>query len=147
MERIKQIQALVSTKSRNELIEMCKKKNVSATGTKHDMACRLIGEPEKKLKPFFEKIVIRKNKDGLWVFQDVVFDDKTKYAVSCLDKNGRVVPLDRKHIEICQQYKFKYVLPEVLDERPDPVPMTHDSSDEEEEEEFEEDLPEEDDEF
>lgn len=137
MDKVSQINSLVRSKSRNELVMMCKEKNLPYSGTKHDMAVRLIGglsEP-KQIHQQIRKIIIPRI-NGKWIFQDIVFDDKTKIAVSRLMPDGSLGSLQRSQIEICKQYKFKYKLPDILDDRPDPPEKNNSySSDEEEEEE------------
>lgn len=125
-QKIIEVNSLVRAKSRGELIQMCKDKNLTYSGTKHDMAVRLIGgwskekeedmEPSLRLQPSVRPIVIRKNDKGMWEYERIVFDDKTKNAVGYLADTGEVVPLQRSHIEICKRYKFKYMMPEVLDD-------------------------------
>ena len=145
MEKVAEINSLVRSKTRNDLVAMCKGKNLPCTGTKHDMAVRLLGGlSEKKDKsstttpsPVIPKVVIQR-KNNRWVFQDIVFDDRTRNAYAVLMPDGTLGSLQRYHISVCKKYKFKYVLPEILDERPDvPEKVRDDSSDEEFEEEEE----------
>ena len=135
MDKVAEINSLVKSKSRNELVLMCKEKLLPCNGTKHDMAVRLVGGLTDKKTPVsqdIKKIVIPRVQ-GRWVFQDIVFDDKTKNAIGRLSEDGTIAPLQRKQIEICKQYKFKYVLPECLDDRPDPPEIRRDDSSDEEE--------------
>lgn len=139
--KIAEINTLVRKNSRNELARLCKEKNISCSGTKHDMAVRLVGgigngggsEPP---PASVRKIVIHRNASGKWEYEGLVFDDKTKNVIGCLCADGSVRPLQRADIEKCRQHKFRYVLPNLLDDRPDAArPATHDSSSDEEEEE------------
>lgn len=138
--KIAEVNTLVRKNSRNELVRMCKEKNISYSGTKHDMAVRLIGgfntddETKEKVVEHIKKIIIKRNKYGRWEYEGLIFDEKTKNVVGCLHDDGSVRPLQRKDIEKCKQYKFRYVLPEILDERQDVERTPHDlsSSDEEE---------------
>jgi hypothetical protein len=41
--KILEVNSLVRANSRTDLIQKCKEKNLSVSGTKHDMAVRLIG--------------------------------------------------------------------------------------------------------
>jgi hypothetical protein len=126
-ETILKVNSLVRSKSRQELITMCKEKNMQTGGTKHDMAMRLIGgaellsQNESKIVSSFSKIIIEKTQSGHYVYDTLVFDEKTKNVVGVLS-DGRVDPLTRRDIEKCKQYKFRYILPEKLDENPDYIP-------------------------
>jgi hypothetical protein len=134
MDKVSEINTLVKGKTRNELVLMCKEKNLPHSGTKHDMAVRLVGGLTEKTTSIVQKIpmLVIPRVNGKWVFQDIVFDDNTKNAVGRLLPDGSVGPLQRKQIDLCKQYKFKYILPECLDERPDPSEIQkNDSSDEE----------------
>lgn len=124
-QKILEVNNLVRSHSRTELIAKCKDKNLSATGTKHDMAVRLIGgwvSDETKTQigtqPMIPSLVITRNAKGLWVFENIVFDDKTKNAIGYLADDGTQHPLQRQQIETCKRYKFRYLLPEILDEDP-----------------------------
>lgn len=135
--KIAEVNTLVRKNSKNELARLCKERNLSISGTKHDMAVRLIGglqEKKEELGRNIRKIIIRKNQYGQWEFDRLVFDNKTKNVVGCLGDGGAVSPLQRQDIERCKKYKFRYVLPDILDERPDAVKgvVQDDSSDEEE---------------
>jgi hypothetical protein len=144
-DKIAEINTLVRKNSKNELVRLCKEKNLSVSGTKHDMAMRLMGQttinaPEQQKN--VKKIIIQKNQKGVWEFDGLVFEEKTKNVVGYLDEEGKTQPLQRKHIEKCRQYKFLYSMPEILDERPDAIKTCADdiSSEEENEEEEEEET-------
>lgn len=133
--KIAEINKLVRKNSRNELIRLCKENNLSSSGTKHDLAVRLMGGfQEEKQEPAVntKKLIIRRNRMGNWEYDGLIFDDKTKNVIGRL-VDGVIQPLQRKDIETCRQYKFKYTLPEILDERDDAHRTTSVSSDEEEE--------------
>lgn len=138
--KIAEINKLVRKNSRNELVRLCKEKSLSSSGTKHDMAVRLVGglqevkeEPDVNTK----KLIIRKNRMGLWEYEGLIFDDKTKNVIGRL-VDGTIHPLQRKDIETCRQYKFRYTLPDILDERPDAPRTGSVSSDEEDDDLVEE---------
>ena len=120
--KIAEVNTLVRKNSRTELIRLCKEKNLSISGTKHDMAVRLIGglneENKVILTPHVKKIIIRRDPSGRWEYEGLIFDDKTKNVVGRLE-DGIVKPLQRQDIEKCKQYKFRYTLPPILDERQD----------------------------
>lgn len=141
---------LVRAKSRNELIIMCKENNLSFTGTKHDMAVRLLGGWDKTespgLVPMIPKIIIRRDEMGRWNHEGIIFDDRTKNAIGYLDERTKTLqPLQRSQIEICKKYKFRYVLPDILDENPDALESAAEEDEEtgsDDEEEEEDDVPE-----
>jgi len=137
--KIAEINTLVRKNSRTELVRLCKEKNLSVSGTKHDMAVRLIGglNEEKKivLEPQVKKIIIQRNRWGEWEYEGLIFDNKTKNVVGRFE-DGMVKPLQRQDIEKCKQYKFRYTLPPILDERPDVCRnLAHELSSDDEEEE------------
>jgi hypothetical protein len=121
--KIAEVNLLVRKNSRNELVRLCKEKNMACSGTKHDMAVRLIGgfdqEPKEKLVADIKKIVIKRNTKGQWEYDRLIFDDKTKNVIGCLDEDNTLKPLQRDDIEKCKQHKFRFVLPNILDERTD----------------------------
>ncbi len=140
MDKVSKINTLVRTKTRNDLVAMCKDQNLPCTGTKHEMAVRLLGGLSENKPPpssSFQKIVVKKKGDH-WVFKDLVVEYGTKNVLGRLLPDGSVGQLQRAQIETCKQYKFQYILPEILDERPDPPERKADSSDEEYEDEEEE---------
>ena len=144
--KILEVNSLVRANSRTDLIQKCKEKNLSVSGTKHDMAVRLIGgwdADEAKTTSSIPKIIITRNSRGMWEYNGILFDDKTKNAIGYLDVDGKVKPLQREHIEICKRYKFRYNLPDVLDED---VNMIQKASQDEDSDESEEILDEEEDE-
>lgn len=135
--RVAEINTLVRKNSRTELVRMCKEKNLNCSGTKHDMAVRLTGglEKETDVVGHIKKIVIRRNAHGLWEYEGLVFDDKTKNVVGRWEE-GVLQPLRRLDIEKCKQHKFRYNMPPMLDERQDAHrSLAQESSSEEEEEE------------
>ena len=136
--KIAEVNTLVRKNSRTELIRLCKEKNLSCSGTKHDMAVRLIGGEKKDIiEPHVKKIIIKRNTNGQWEYDKLIFDDKTKNVVGRLE-DGIVKPLQRHDIEKCKQFKFRYTLPQILDERHDVSRnMVHElSSDDEDEEDL-----------
>jgi hypothetical protein len=145
--KIAEVNALVRKNSRNELARLCKEKNLTCSGTKHDMAVRLIGglndEKKEKIVEVVKKIIIRRNHNGQWEYDGLIFDDKTKNVIGVLSE-GVIQPLKRKDIEKCKQYKFKYILPIILDERDDMTKTPADElSSDEEDDDLEDELEEE----
>lgn len=121
--KIAEVNSLVRKNSRNELVRLCKEKNLPSSGTKHDMAVRLIwglGEEKKEaIVQTIQKIIIRKNAYGQWEYNGLVFDDRSKNVIGKPGPGGAIDPLQREDIEKCKQYKFKFALPDILDERTD----------------------------
>jgi len=141
--KIAEVNALVRKNSRNELARLCKEKNLNCSGTKHDMAVRLIGglndEKKEKIVEVVKKIVIKRNTQGQWEYDGLIFDDKTKNVIGSISE-GVIQPLQRKDIEKCKQYKFKYSLPVILDDREDIIRNpAHELSSDEEDDDLEED--------
>lgn len=138
--KIAEVNALVRKNSRTELIRLCKERSLNCSGTKHDMAVRLIGgleETKEMIEPHVKKIVIQRNHHGQWEYDGLIFDDKTKNVVGKLDFQGVFQPLQRSDIEKCKKYKFRYVLPQILDERHDAHRnLVHELSSDEEEEDL-----------
>lgn len=121
--KIAEVNLLVRKNSRNELVRLCKEKSLPYSGTKHDMAVRLIGglgeEKKEVIVQSIKKIIIRKNTYGQWEYDLLIFDDKSKNVIGKAGPDGAVSPLQREDIEKCKQYKFKFALPDILDERTD----------------------------
>lgn len=120
-EDLKRLNALVRQKTKPELTKMCLEKSLPLKGTKHDLAVRLLGihlrpriAVQEQTRP---SIVIRKNRFGRYVHaaSDLVFDLETRRVIGREDKEGLLGPLQRADIQLCRQFKFRYVLPETLD--------------------------------
>ena len=102
---------------RSELVDICKKYNISTTGTK-----QVLEQKIKKAK-FFEnhvstpKIVLHHLKDQEYVHvtKDLVVDKKTNLVIGKLDNvSNTVVPLHKKDIELCKSLRIDYKMPIVL---------------------------------
>lgn len=125
-----------------ELKAMCKKKGLKATGKKEELLALLLkGEtgstpdkPEvkpaktkspvtatvvKKLSNANSTVAIRRNVHGNHEHPETsfVFDPKTKKVTGKQNENGKVEPLTEEDIDICNKYKFSYVLPDNLDSK------------------------------
>lgn len=125
-EKIAEVNRLVRKHSRNELVQLCKEKNLPCSGTKHDLSVRLIGgftktqEEKQVIIEQVRKLKITRNTHGQWEFEGLIFDKNTKNVIGWVENGDpEVKPLQRDQIEKCKQYKFKYNLPEILDERQD----------------------------
>lgn len=153
-----------------ELQALCKQRGVRSTGTKAQLIGYLQGKkPESsskkstassrksstkksstKKKPAIVKnimktvpvIAIRKNQFGNHEHPEthLVFDKKLKKVVGVQQDDGAITPLTKSDIDMCNKFKFEYVMPDNLDngKLDDEKVEELDDEEEEEEEEFEE---------
>ena len=123
-----------------ELKAMCKKKGLKATGKKEELLALLLkgesgstqvkteAKPEKTKSPVTATVVkklsnanstiaLRKNAHGNHEHPETsfVFDPKTKKVIGKQNENSNIDPLTEEDIDICNKYKFSYVLPDNLD--------------------------------
>jgi Fe2+ or Zn2+ uptake regulation protein len=122
-----------------ELKALCKKKGLKATGKKEELISLILkGETSstmvkaetkppktklltptvvKRLSNVNSTVAIRKNAHGNHEHPETtfVFDPKTKKVIGKQNENGKVDPLTEEDIDICNKYKFLYVLPDNLD--------------------------------
>lgn len=158
--------------SKNELVELCKNKSIKVTGSKTELAERIIlSESSKKIenkipnggdkisivKKLVEKIPsihLKRNKFENFehVETSFVFNNKTQKVYGKQNEDGSVSNLTAVDIDICNKYKFTYYIPDNLDKTDDmkkdsdcldDLDIEEDLDDEEFEEEFEEELEEE----
>ena len=148
-EDLKRLNAFVRQHSKPEMTKQCLERNLSVKGTKHDMAVRLLGIQMRPSIPVEEAhrpvILIRRNQHGLYVHDSThfVFDKISRKVIGREGNHGEVLDLKRNDIQLCQQYKFHYALPESLDDPPSPlhkkkICMVDDYSSDEEDERVEE---------
>ena len=149
--------------SKKELSALCKEKNLSYSGTKEILIKRLTSPDEQPLKDKLVKtkdlkeqpnknvidkllienprISIMRNKyDNLEHNEtNFVFDKKTKKVIG-KQKDGFVEELTEQDIDLCNKYKFQYVLPVNLNKNTKDVEDVEDVDEvvEDEEEEVEE---------
>ena len=73
----------------------------------------------KKLSNANSTVAIRRNVHGNHEHPETsfVFDPKTKKVTGKQNENGQVDPLTEEDIDICNKYKFSYVLPDNLDSK------------------------------
>jgi hypothetical protein len=176
---VKELENLTKT----QLIEMCKTKNLKVSGTKTELITRILESESisvvqrttapavvrpqqsptiiKKLVDKIPKLEIKRNSDGYYVHEETsfVFDTKTQKVYGKLDKNNKIEELSADDIDICNKYKFSYVLPNNLDKKinildvkvdelDDDVELEDDLDDEfNEDEELEEEIELEEDEY
>ena len=124
-----------------ELKKLCKDRGLKLTGTKAVLLQRLLGNKEaetvpkkketksttknnqktpkiiKKLQTNISTMVIRRNAHGNLEHSEssLVFDRKTKKVIGKQSDDGSILPITKEDINICNKYKFDYILPENLD--------------------------------
>ena len=153
---------------KQELQVLCKKKGVKHTGTKAQLIGYLQGKtaspqatPRKEVTPRKTKapatkqptvvenitkkvpvIAIRKNQFGNHEHPETtfVFDIKTKKAIGKQNEDGTIKSLEKEDIDVCNKYKFEYVIPANLDAHSN---LEDEKVDELEDEEYEEEEVEE----
>jgi hypothetical protein len=118
----KKINSYIRNRTKIQLINECKEKNLSISGTKNDMALRIfqmIDPPKKKnILPTPNTLKITKNKFNNYCHEEtqLVFDPISKRVIGIQLENGNIRCLKRNDIDICKQYKFKYNIPNELEE-------------------------------
>ncbi len=124
-----------------EIQAMCKARGLKCTGTKEDLMKSLLsGAPVDKTPAATSKpkskvvatptviknitasipiITIKKNKYGNHEHAETsfVFNGKTKEVIGKQNDNGTVDDLTKDDIDICNQYKFPFILPSNLDKK------------------------------
>ena len=149
----------LSKMSKNELVELCKAKNLKVTGTKPELIQRLVSfesEPKKVTPPAAVQpklvhkenppIALYRNKFGNFEHTNTnfVFNEKTEKVYGKQNPDGTVSDLSLDDIETCNQWKFTYDIPMNLE---DGKNVTTDKAllelEEEEEEELEVEVEEE----
>ena len=102
---------------RNELVEICKKYNISSSGTKNILEKRI-----QKAK-FFEnhssssKIVLHPLKGNLYIHNTLhfVFDKNTKRIIGKFNNiSDKIEPLTKNDLNICKQRNLEYQMPIIL---------------------------------
>lgn len=128
-----------------EIQALCRQRGLKCTGTKEQLIALLLSkdsnkvpqkkevaakktEPAKKVTstPVAQKLVssiptvaIRRNQHGNHEHPDTsfVFDKKTKKAIGKQNEDGTIEDLTSEDIDICNQWKFQYILPDNLDKK------------------------------
>jgi len=126
--------------TKTQLIEMCKSKNLKVSGNKSDLIVRILDvesktqlpsqpvvqsvipqQPQiiKKLVEKIPKLEIKRNAAGYFVHAETsfVFDTKTQKVYGKLISEDQIEELSAKDIDICNKYKFSYILPNNLDKK------------------------------
>ena len=145
-----------------EIQAICRQRGLKCTGTKEQLIALLLSkdtklpvkkevvskkaEPIKKVPstPVAQKLVssiptvaIRRNQHGNHEHPETsfVFDKKTKKAIGKQNEDGTIEDLTSEDIDICNQWKFQYVLPNNLDKKTNLNDVKVDELDYEDEEE------------
>jgi hypothetical protein len=121
----------LSNLTKNELIELCKLKNLKIKGTKAELIDSItkydnnskekVPEKENIIKKLVAKIPtipIKKNTFGNLEHQETSFVfDKDKKVFGKQNENGNIDQLSKEDINICNKYKFSYHIPDNLDKK------------------------------
>ena len=155
--------------TKNELVAMCKSKGLKVTGTKNELVDRIMlpttsqsASPsggKQSVKPKSPQIVkklaekipiisIKKNSFGNYEHEETgfIFDNKSQKVYGKQNKNGTISKLVHEDIDLCNKYKFDYVIPDNLNSKVDDE-VEDDLDDDEGDEELEEGELEEDEEL
>lgn len=154
--------------TKTELVELCKSKGLKISGSKQELADRILNaETNKKeslftdikkssqkssptvIKKLVEKIPsiqIRRNKFDNFVHEEtgLVFNNKTQKVYGKQNSDGTVSDLTSEDIDLCNKYKFSYYIPDNLDKKSNIKDIDiKDLDDSEDVEEVEDDVDEE----
>lgn len=127
---ISEINKLVRAHSRSDLINMCTQKKINSTGTKHDMATRVVLTSHdmlesrenvvEKLRRQRQEIRLVQLNDGNYLYAEpnLVFHHITR-RVFCRHEGDATDGVPKKYetlresdIEYCKQWKLPYQIPE-----------------------------------
>ena len=138
------------------LKSMCKDRGLKAVGTKkvlvdilcgvecdikNDVKGKIVPSVIKKINSVIPVISIRRNQFGNSEHPDTTFVfDKKKKVYGKQNKDGTIDELTDDDIDICNKYKFSYVLPSNLDQKSGFDDIKVDELDEEEELESDQEL-------
>jgi hypothetical protein len=153
--------------SKTELMSHCKLKGLKTTGNKSELIQRLSGTPlvsQPSVKKTVSKVPvkepsviktvlqakpmtynIKKNEFGHFSHSEtgLIFDKDSRKFYGKQHSSGRIDPLSEEDIELCNQYKFPYTVPENLkknDNDDDEIGDDEIGDDEMEDDEMEEEL-------
>jgi len=149
--------------NRSELIELCKAKGIKVSGRKNELVERLENFDDSKTQTLLKKVLttkvqkknisetvvqkkliekvptiqITRNKFGNFEHSEThfVLDNKTQKVYGKQNDDGSISELTVGDINLCNKYKFSYVIPDNLDKK--------DGEDEDDLEEVDEELDEE----
>ena len=121
----------LSRLTKPELVELCKTKNLKVKGTKAELIEILSNDETKKIAVKSSEninsklvakvlsIAIKRNKFNNFEHAETsfVFDNKEKKVYGKQNSDGSVSPLTKDDINLCNKYKFSYVIPDNLDSK------------------------------
>ena len=163
----------LSRLTKPELIELCKTKNLKTKGTKAELIEILSKEETNKivvkstenmntkLVAKVPSIAIKRNQFQNFEHEETsfVFDNKEKKVYGKQNPDGSISPLTKDDINLCNKYKFTYIIPdnlyskntktedEDLEELDDDINVEEENEEENEEEDDLEEVEEEEEEF
>ena len=132
----KRVNELVRKYKKPELIQMCEQKGIfiEKKETKQELATKLC-RGDGTAPPFqgnnnSSSVTATKFQNPVILIQKVgdhyehpstglIFDEVTRLVVGYKDQEGNIRPLNRRTIEICKQYKFRFQIPDSLDADPE----------------------------
>ena len=122
--------------SKPELASLCKIKGYKTSGTKQDLIDRLSQSTTKKsttktvkdkeqgkepkiitsIQSSIQAVKIKKNTFGNFEHSETgfIFNKESQEVVGKQNQDGQVIPLTDSDIELCNKFKFKYVVPETI---------------------------------
>jgi hypothetical protein len=111
------VEVFARKNTKPQMIKICREKGLPITGTKHDLAMRILGKRDQPAEAF-PRIVLRiaKNEHGNYCHNEskLVFDTSKK-VIGVQLPNGELRDLRRSDIDLCLRYKFRHVMPVRLD--------------------------------
>lgn len=105
----------LAKKTKPALVQLCKDKKIDTKGTKKDLIQRL----SDATKSTISTVNISKTKNGQYYHSEtsLVFDPTSKRVIGKYNnQTGTTDKLSRKDIDKCNDLKFKYSLPETLED-------------------------------
>ena len=141
------------------LKSLCKKYNLKRSGKKEILIQRLIDymNSQNESKPVLKKIKKTEKQDDIGIIQikrnqfdnyehfetGLVFSKLDKNVIGKQNEDGTIIELTKNDIELCNKFKFKYILPENLNDDDENDEDSDSDLDEEIEEPIEEEFTEE----
>ena len=120
----------LSKLTKAELVELCKSKSLKTSGTKAELIESLSKEESKKLTvksseniksklvAKIPSIAIKRNKFQNFEHEETSFVfDKDKKVYGKQNPDGSIDPLLKEDINLCNKYKFLYIIPNNLDDK------------------------------
>jgi len=123
---------------KTELQDLCRKRSLKCTGTKEQLISfllekdvtlsekpkkaetKIVSAPVvKKLTSSIPTVAIRRNQFGNHEHPNtsLIFDKNSKKAIGKQNEDGTIEDLTEDDIDICNQWKFSYIIPDNLDKK------------------------------